>query len=61
MNSEGSGMGGQHHGGGGGQYGGMGRGGSHGGEHRGGGANGAGNSDMYVASQITQKMKFTVK
>jgi hypothetical protein len=53
--------GGGHRGGGGGQSGGMGEGRGHGGEHRNSGETTYGNSDLYVANQITKKMRFSVK
>jgi len=57
----GGGMGGGHRGGGSGGHGGMGGGGAHGGEHRSENSNAPGNSDLYVADQITKKMKFSLK
>jgi hypothetical protein len=52
----GGGMGGGHRGGGG-----MGGGGAHGGQHRSNSETSSGNSDLYVANQITKKMRFSVK
>ena len=57
----GGGMGGGHRGGGGGQSGGMGGGRSNGGEHRNTSEAGSGNSDLYNASQIIKKLRFSVK
>ena len=61
MSGGGEGMGGGHRGGGGGQSGGMGGGRGRGGEHRNSGETTYGNSDLYVANQITKKMRFSVK
>lgn len=55
VNRNGGSMGGGHHEGG--QHGGM----AGGGEHGGGGGNNTASSDLYVASHITQKLKFSVK
>jgi hypothetical protein len=57
----GGGMGGGHHGGGGGQPGGMGGGGQHGGEHAKSGGTNPGNNSLYVATEITKKLRFSYK
>jgi hypothetical protein len=66
----GMGGGGMSHGGGGGMGGGMGGGhrggggmggGAHGGQHRSNSENVSGNSDLYIANQITKKMRFSLK
>jgi hypothetical protein len=56
----GGGMGGGHHGGGG-QGGGMGREGKQGGEHANSRGTNSGNSDFYVSTEITKKLRFSYK